>query len=240
MELIYIALLTTVASGVGTLAGFGTSTVLIPIVVFFLPLPQTLLLVGIIHWCVNIWRIALFKEGMRRKLIIAFGIPGIIATFAGARIILSVSDILLSHVLGGFLMAYAAFLLFKPSFKLPQNNLTAAVGGTLSGLSAGTFGMGGAVRGAFLGVFDLPKAVYIATTGAISLAIDSTRLTTYIAGGIRLDGLFLWGLLLFIPASFLGARIAKMVTGKIPQNKFRMVIASFLLLAGIRLLFFPS
>ncbi|MHB8103534.1 MAG: hypothetical protein ACYDEF_15535 [Methanosarcina sp.] len=41
-EIIYIALLTLLASIIGTLAGFGISTIMVPILLMVLTLPQTL------------------------------------------------------------------------------------------------------------------------------------------------------------------------------------------------------
>ncbi len=118
--------------------------------------------------------------------------------------------------------------------------MTGACGGALSGFFAGVFGIGGAVRGLFLTAFDLPKEVYIATAGAIALIIDTTRLTTYFIKGARLEQLLLWGLIVFIPASFLGAKIARHIVDKIPQEHFRKVIAVFLLLVGIKLILLPA
>lgn len=239
MEIIYIALLTIFASGVGTLTGFGTSTIMVPILLFFLPLPQTLLLVGIIHWFGDIWKIILFRKGFNWKLILTFGIPGIVATFLGARLIFTVSPDLLSQILGGFLVAYVVFLFLKPKFRVPKNTAMAAAGGALSGFLAGIFGIGGAVRGAFLSMFDLPKSVYIATAGAIALVIDTTRISTYLFEGVSLQAGLLWGFIFFIPASFTGAYLAKRIVNRIPQDKFRLVVAVFLFLAGIKLLIFP-
>jgi len=237
MAILYITLLTILASGVGTLTGFGTSTIMVPVLLFFLPLPQTLLLVGIIHWFGDIWKMVLFRQGFRWKLILTFGIAGIAATYLGANVMISVSEKLLSRILGGFLLAYVLFLFTKPSFKLPKTSIAAATGGALSGFFAGLFGVGGAIRSVFLSAFDLPKAVYIATAGAIAFVIDLTRLTTYIANGTELSRQLLFGFLFFIPASFLGARIAKRIVNRIPQKKFRFVIAGFLLLVGLKLLF---
>ncbi len=87
--------------------------------------------------------------------------------------------------------------------------------------------------------FDLPKEVYIVTAGAIALIIDTTRLTTYFREGARFEQLPPWGLIVFIPASFLGAKIAKSVVNKIPQQYFRKVVAVFLLLVGIKLILLP-
>lgn len=240
MPVVYITVLTVLASGVGTLTGFGTSTIMVPVLLFFFPLPQTLLLVGIVHWFGDIWKLTLFRQGIRWKILLGFGVSGVIASFLGASLSFSAPETLLSRVLGGFLIAYVAFIFVNSSFRLAQNNITAVTGGMLSGFLAGIFGIGGAVRSAFLSVFDLPKAIYITTTGGIALFIDSSRLITYTMKGTRLDSTLTWGLLAFIPASFLGAKIAKRVVDKIPQKYFRIVIAVFLFLVGMKLLLFPT
>jgi len=240
MEILYITLLTILASGIGTLTGFGTSTIMVPVLLFFLPLPQTLLLVGIIHWFGDIWKIILFKKGFNWKLILTFGIAGIATSYLGASMVFSISEKLLSQILGVFLVAYVLFLFFKPTFKIPKNSITAVSGGALSGFFAGIFGVGGAVRGVFLSAFNLPKAVYITTAGAIAFFIDTTRIATYVLNSITLERQFLWSFLLFIPASFLGAKVAKKIVGHIPQKKFRMVIAIFLFLVGLKFLLFPN
>ncbi len=45
-----------------------------------------------------------------------------------------------------------------------------------------------------------------------------------------------WGLPAFIPASFVRAKPAELVVKRIAQEKFRLVIARFLLLATLKLL----
>lgn len=240
MEIIYLLLLTVTASCVGTMTGFGTSTIMVPTLILFYPVPETLLFVGIIHWFGDIWKLVLFKKGFRWKLVLSFGIPGIAATFVGASLVFNIPSAALSRILGSFLVVYVVYLFFKSSFKIKPSLFSGICGGTLSGFLAGVFGIGGAVRGLFLMAFDLPKEVYIATAGAIALIIDSTRLTTYLLRGARLEHLPLWGLLIFVPASFAGAKIAQSVVNKIPQEHFRKFVAVFLLLVGIKLLLLPK
>jgi len=213
---------------------------MVPALLLFYPLPQTLLLVGIIHWFGNIWKLLLFRGGVRWRLIVAFGVPGLLMSFVGARATFVADETVLSRLLGGILLLYVAFLLIKNAFKIAENPVNAGIGGGLSGFLAGLFGVGGAVRGAFLLAFDLPKAVYIATSGGIGLVIDSTRVITYWAGGTRLPEVLMLGLISFIPASLLGAKLAELVVERIPQQQFRIVVAVFLMLAGVRLLAFPS
>lgn len=235
MTVVLITALTVVAAGVGTLSGFGTSTIMVPVLLMFFTLPETLLLVGIVHWFGDIWKIWLFKRGIRWKLWLAFGITGLVYSIWGATLSVTAPEELMSRILGGFLLIYVVFLFAKSSFKLPATTGVAGMGGAASGFLAGIFGVGGAVRGAFLAAFDLKKAVYIATSGAIAIVIDTVRIGTYLHGGARLDPVLAWGLLAFIPASLLGAHLAKKVVERIPQDSFRLVVAVFLALAGLRL-----
>ena len=240
MEIPLFLCIVIIASCIGTMTGFGTSTIMVPIVLLFYPVPQTLLFVGIIHWFGNIWKLILFRKGFQWKLILSFGVPGIAAAFFGASLVFNIPGMIFSRILGTFLICYVIYLFVKSSFRIKPNLFAGVCGGALSGFFAGVFGIGGAVRGLFLTAFDLPKEVYIATAGAIALFIDTTRLTTYFLKGARLEQLLLWGLLIFIPASFLGARIARHIVDKIPQEHFRKVVAVFLLLVGIKLILLPA
>jgi uncharacterized membrane protein YfcA len=240
MEIPIILIVVVVASGVGAMTGFGISTIMVPMLLMHYPMPQTLFFVGIIHLFGNIWKLLLFRKGVRWRLILSFGIPGIAATFLGASLVFNIPKIVLSRTLGSFLILYVIYLFLKSSFKVKPSLVFGACGGALSGFLAGVFGIGGAVRSLFLTAFDLPKAVYIATAGSIALFIDATRLTTYFTNGARLPRLLLYGLPLFIPASFLGAAIAKRIVDRIPQEHFRKIIAIFLLLMGIKLLLLPA
>jgi len=240
MEVVLILIVVVAASTVGTLTGFGLSTIMIPVMVLFYPLPETLLFVGAIHWFNDLWKLLLFREGIRGRLILSFGIPGVVATVLAARLMFSISGTILARILGVFLIIYVVFLLAKSAFKVSQSTAAAAIGGALSGFAAGIFGMGGAIRAMFLSAFNLPKAVYLATAGAIAIVIDTPRLATYVLQGARLEPLLLWGMLLFVPASFLGANLGKRLVDRIPERHFRKVIAVFLFIIGLKLLVHPG
>ncbi|MBI4090214.1 MAG: sulfite exporter TauE/SafE family protein [Candidatus Kerfeldbacteria bacterium] len=233
MDLLGLALLTLVASAIGTLTGFGTSTIMIPVVALYVPFPVTLVLVGTIHWFGNIWKILLFRGGFSRKLLLWFGLPGLITSFLGASLTIRTDTDLLQRLLGYLLVAYVFFLVLKPKFKVSQTPTTAITGGALSGLMAGIFGIGGAVRGAALSAFNLPAATFIFTAGAIGVLIDSTRLITYLADGVAVPTRLLAGLFLFVPISFLGAKIGERLVKRVPAEKFRTIVAMFLFVIGV-------
>jgi hypothetical protein len=238
MEILLIAILSLIAGGVGTLTGFGTATIMVPVLLLTYTLPETLLLSGVVHWFGNLWKIGLFWSGLRWRLILMFGLPGLIFTWLGASLVYSTSEDILAPLLGTSLMLYTVFIFFNQSFKLPATNKVAAFGGAISGFMCGIFGVGGAIRGAFLSAFNLPKAVYISTAGFIGLIIDTGRLSRYILEGTTINSVPLWSLIIFVGASFVGALIAKRLIDKIPQQQFRLVVMVFLFAVAIRYIFF--
>ncbi|OGM13904.1 hypothetical protein A3A76_05340 [Candidatus Woesebacteria bacterium RIFCSPLOWO2_01_FULL_39_23] len=240
MTILAISLLTLVASIIGTVSGFGISTIMVPIVLLFLPLPETLLLVGVIHWFGDLWKILLFKHGIDKKILIYFGIPGMIGAGVGAALVVNIPEIIASQIVGVILITYVLYLLIKPNFRIEPNPKVAGVGGGLSGLLGGLTGVGGgALRAVVLTAFNIPKSTYIFTSGVLGALIDASRISIYLISGTKIPQLLFFGLFLFIPASFLGAEIAKKLVGKIPQKTFRNLIALFLFLLGVKLLFFP-
>lgn len=239
IQIILLGLLTLVASAIGTATGFGTSTVMISVLTLFVPLHIALLFVGVIHLCGDVWKMLFFKKGFNWKLVLGFGSAGIAASFLGASLSLRAGGYPLKRILGAFLVCYVVFLFLKRNWALPKTHGTAVCGGFLSGLFAGFFGVGGAIRGAFLTAFDLPKEVYIFTSGMIALFIDVTRVSRYLWGGTRLEATLLYALIICIPVSFTGALIAKQFLDRLQQSYFRIFVCIFLALVGIKLLVWP-
>ncbi|HDR14722.1 MAG TPA: sulfite exporter TauE/SafE family protein [Desulfobacteraceae bacterium] len=234
-ETILLCLLTLAASIIGTATGFGTSTVMIPVMVLFVPTPVALLFVGVIHLFGDVWKIILFKRGFDWKLIFAFGLSGIAASYLGASLSLQAEGLPLKRILGVFLVLYVIYLFVRRDWALPKTNTTAVSGGLLSGLFAGFFGVGGAVRGAFLAAFNLPKDVYIFTSGLIALFIDITRVARYLWGGTRLEYDLMLAVVLSVPISLGGAYLAKRFLNRLPHKYFRIFVGIFLALVGLKL-----
>lgn len=231
-----IAIVTLGSSIIGTLAGFGISTIMMPVLAFLLPYQEALLLVGIVHFFGDISKMIYFRKGLRWHLLITFGLSGIIASFVGARFAYLLPGQMPTRILGIFLFIYSVYLLTNQSWKLPKKTGTEIVGGAISGFLAGLVGIGGATRSAFLAPFNLTKEVYIFTAGAIGFLVDSTRITTYLAQGQTLSTQLLLGMIIFIPMSFLGGFIAKQFANKIPENRFRQFISAMIFFLSITLI----
>src|SRR3989339_2006502 len=116
MEIIYIALLTLIASSIGTITGFGTSTIMIPVLVIFFPPVEAIFLVAIDHWFGDVWKVSLFRKGFNFKLIALFGIIGLATSYLGAFVSLGADQSVLLQILGAFLVVYALFLIYQSKF----------------------------------------------------------------------------------------------------------------------------
>jgi len=127
--MLWMICLTFVAAIIGTISGFGMSTIMVPILAGFLPLPEVLLFVGVIHWFNNLWKVLLFRRGFDWRLLCAFGLPGIVFSFVGASLLLVIHTALLTKILGCFLLLYVAFLFFRPQFRIAKIPRNAIVGG---------------------------------------------------------------------------------------------------------------
>lgn len=233
MEVLALLVLTFISATIGTMTGFGTATIMTPVVHLFLPLPQTLLFVGVVHWFGDLWKIIFFKKGFNLKLALLFGVPGVVVSFLAARLPITIDQATLQRLLGAFFIVYAVFLLRLPKWKIPPTNQSAFLGGILSGFSAAVFGVGGAIRSAFLSAFDLPKTVFLFTSGIIGVLIDTSRLTQYTISGITLSAVMRTILLLCIPVSLFAAYLSKYFVDKIPQQSFRSVVLVALFLVGV-------
>ncbi len=238
MEIGLLIILTLLASCIGTITWFGLSTIMIPLVIFFMPPVEAIFLVAIVHWFGDLWKVLLFREGRSTRLIVLFGGIGIIVGYCGARLSLDIPLDPMLRLLGGFLLLYAVFLFWMPHFRVPATTTSALVGGSISWFCAGVFGIWGPLRALFLNAFGLPKSVYIATAGAIGIVVDSVRIITYAMDGVTLTTVHRRSLLLLIPTSFAGARFAKRMVNNIPQQTFRLIVVTFLGIIGVKLLFF--
>ncbi|HET6225836.1 MAG TPA: sulfite exporter TauE/SafE family protein [Bacteroidia bacterium] len=179
----------------------------VPIAGFFFDFHSVLGITALFHLSSNISKIALFKNGFDKQLVIRIGIPAVLFVIVGAFLSNHFDSKLLEIILGVFLIAISLLLIF---FKRTLNpTFTNAVGGgSLSGLTAGLLGTGGAIRGLTLAAFDLPKEIFIATSAIIDLGIDLSRSVVYFSNGfIHKHDLYLVVILFIV--SFTGTFIGK-------------------------------
>lgn len=224
------------AEVLGTIAGFGSSTIFLPLALFFVDFRSALVLVAFFHIFGNMGRIVFFRHGFNRKLILYFGLPSVLLTAAGAYLVNYIPQHFLKLALGIFLILFSIISLVKPSFTFPKSNRAAVVGGSLSGFLAGLIGTGGALRGAFLTAYNMEKNVYISTAASIALAVDLTRIPLYMAGGF-LEPRYYSLMPLLLIVALAGSFVGKRLVNRMPQQTFRKVVLTAIILVSIKFIY---
>lgn len=217
---------------IGTIGGFGSSVFFVPLASFFFDFQTVLGLMAIFHLSSNISKIALFRKGLDKKLLLNIGLPSVIFVILGALLSNYLDTEILKIILALFLIGFSLLFLIKKELVIKPEPKESIISGSLSGFTAGLLGTGGAIRGITMAAFNLEKSVFIATSAAIDFAIDFTRTIVYFKNGyihqhdlIYVPFLFLIGLV--------GTYIGKYILQFIPQEKFKTISLLLIFLVGI-------
>ncbi len=187
---------------------------------------------ALFHVSSNLAKIAFFRKGFDKMLVMGIGIPAVLFVIAGAFLSKFIESKILEISLSFFLIIVSlVFLVFK-NLVLKPTLSNSIGGGIFSGLIAGLLGTGGAIRGITLAAYNLKMDVYIATSAIIDLGIDSSRSVVYCLNGyVHKDILYLIPILLLV--SVVGTYIGKRILTRISEEQFKSIVLVLVLLTGI-------
>ena len=230
--LLLFILLALLAEILGTVGGFGSSLFFVPIASFFLDFHSVLGITAIFHVSSNITKIAFFRKGFDKNIVIWVGVPAVIFVIIGAYLSKFLENFYLEIVLAIFLILTSlTFLIFK-NIVIKATIKNSFLGGLFSGLIAGLIGTGGAIRGITLASFNLPIKTFIATSAIIDLGIDISRGFVYYSNGfVHKHDLYLIPFLLV--TSIIGTFLGKKILNKISEEKFKSIVLILIFITGV-------
>jgi uncharacterized membrane protein YfcA len=216
-------LLALLAEIIGTISGFGSSILFVPVASVFLDFKLVLGITAVFHVFSNLAKIYFFYEGIDKKIVIKLGIPAVIFVTIGALLTNSIPQKSIELGMNVLILFIAIYLISGHSKSLKETNSNLYLGGTISGFLAGLIGTGGAIRGIILTAFNLEKNVFIATSAMIDLGVDSSRAAVYISNGyFSKEHLILIPFLILI--SIVGSYVGKRILQYIPEKAFHYVV----------------
>jgi hypothetical protein len=220
------------AEVLGTVGGFGSSLFFVPIAGFFFDFHSVLGITALFHLSSNVSKIAMFRKGFDKKLLLTIGIPAVLFVILGAFLSNYFNTRWLEIVLSLFLIGISLVLMIWKELKLKPTVFNSIGGGALSGITAGLLGTGGAIRGLTLAAFHLEKEVFIATSAIIDLGIDLSRSVVYFSNGyMHRHDMYLVPVLLIV--SIAGTFIGKKLLQLFSQDQFRLLVLLLILCVGI-------
>lgn len=233
-------------------SGFGLGTILLPVFAIFFPVDIAIALTGVVHFANNLFKITLVGKKTDWQVLLRFGIPAIIASFAGAWLLLRITRMpaLFEYQLWGrtlevtpvklivalLLLAFSLLEVIPSVQKIQFGRDKLPLGGLLSGFFGGLTGIQGAVRSAFLIRSGLSKEAYIATGVVIAALVDITRLSVYSTRFKEASlnehlPLIISAILAAMAGALLGSRLLK----KITLRSIQVIVAIMLFLIAIAL-----
>ncbi len=246
-----ISVASLVTAGLTLYSGFGLGTLLMPVFALFFPVDVAVAATAVVHGANNVFKIAVVGRHADRALVLRFGVPAILAAFAGAAALGYVSHLgeIVRYAIGtriavitpiklimGVLILVFAMLELLPRFReLTFDRKYLFLGGILSGFFGGFSGHQGALRSAFLAKVGLSTETFVGTNAAIGFMVDMARILTYvilflqakITSPIGPDQYPL--ILTAILAAFTGVMIGKRFLHKITMKTVQTLTGFFLL-----------
>lgn len=240
------------ASGLTFFSGFGLGTLLLPAFALFFPIERAVALTAVVHFLNGLFKLALVGRHADRRTVLRFGVPAVVASFAGAWLLLQLTDLqpLASYTLLGrdvrvtpvklavglLLLVFALIELLPRTRDMTFGARYLPFGGVLSGFFGGLSGMQGALRSAFLLKVGLSKEAFVATGVVVACLIDFSRLGVYVpallASGADLDYPLLGAAVL---SAFTGAYLGNRYLKKITMRGVQVVVAVMLLAIAVGL-----
>ena len=242
-------------SGLTLFSGFGLGTLLMPVFALFFPIEMAVAATAVVHGANNIFKVAVVGRHADRSIVLRFGLPAILAAFAGALLLayLSVFGELASYSIGSrtavitpiklvmasLMLVFALFELLPKLRALKFDRKYLPLGGVLSGFFGGLSGHQGALRSAFLVKVGISTEAFVGTSAVIGFMVDAVRIVPYIAllFAVRTAnpiGALQWPLILAgIGAAFAGVLVGKRFLYKVTMKAVQTLTG--ILLLGIAL-----
>jgi uncharacterized membrane protein YfcA len=253
-----LGLIAAVAFGASLLtffSGFGLGTLLLPVFALFLPLPLAIGATAVVHLANNLFKAGLIGRHANRPIAIRFGLPAILAAFAGAALLavlgaqesfarmavggLALEPTPLGLVIGLLIVAFAVIEWHPRLADLSFPARWMPLGGLIAGFFGGLSGHQGALRSMFLVRAGLSKESFVATGVIIAIGVDLARLAIYGSSGLAAlvesgPRVGIWVASATV-AAFAGAWLGSRLLAKITLDGLQRIVALSLMLIGLAL-----
>lgn len=195
ISLILVGLISFTVSTLTLFTGFGLGSILVATFIFFFPVEIAVAAAAIVHLANNLLKVGLLHRAAVPRILAWFGIPAVLAAFAGAFALSRVARIdpllvwefvgrpavvtPIKVLMGLLVVGFAVVDLFPRVRQARIDPRWLPVGGAMSGFFGGLSGHQGAFRAAFLSRLDLEPKAYVGTQAVLAIMVDVARLLVY-------------------------------------------------------------
>jgi len=229
-----------VAGAIAAISGFGIGSILTPLLALWIGTKLAVAVVSIPHFIGTGLRFVVIRKHVDRHVLWTFGITSAAGGLIGAVLHIWLRSVVLGYVLGALLVFAGITGVTGIASRMRFSQAAGWIAGALSGVFGGLVGNQGGIRSAALLGFNLQRDAFVATATAIALLVDVFRMPVYAALQFQ-QIVAQWPMMAIATAGVVvGTLTGKWMLRRIPQNVFRVIVASIILVLGIWMLIHPG
>ena len=222
-----------VAGTLGGIVGFGTSILLLPVLVIVFGPKEAVPIMAIVAMMANLSRVAIWWRDVDWRVSGVYSLTAIPFAALGAITLLRMNPRTIEIALGVFFLLAIPVRRWLVGFRLRlwQMALVGAGIGYLTGIVAST----GPINTPFFLAYGLVKGAYLSTEAIGSLAIYITKAVVFSSFGALPWPTVLKGLIIGTSVTA-GSFVAKRFVLRLDQSHFHLLMDALLLFAGIAMI----
>jgi uncharacterized membrane protein YfcA len=224
-----------IAGIVGGIVGFGSSIMLMPVLVVAFGPRQAVPIMAVAAIMANLSRILVWWREVDWRACAAYSITGVPAAVLGARTLLVLPPGIIDVALGAFFIAMVPLRRWIAAHDFHLNLWHLAIIGIVVGFITGIVATTGPLTVPLFLAYGLVKGAFLATEAASSLAVYISKSITFrTLGALPFDSLARG---LIVGSSLMaGTFLAKRVVVRLPAERFRVLMDGLLLVSGATML----
>jgi len=235
VEWIAVLVVGLVAGTLGGIVGFGTSIMLLPLLVIIFGPLEAVPMMAITALMANLSRVLVWWREVNWKVCAVYGSTGIPGAALGAVTLLSLSSRVIELALGTFFLAMVPARRWLQgqgfTMRLWHMAIVGGVIGFLTGLVVST----GPINTPFFLAYGLVKGAFLSTEAMASLLVYGSKAAVFQQLG-ALTWPILWKGLIVGSSVMAGSVLAKGFVLRMQAEQFRILMDALILLAGVTLL----
>lgn len=235
MEFVVILAVGLVAGTLGGIVGFGSSIMLMPVLVIAFGPRQAVPVMAIAAVMANFARILAWWREVDWRAVAAYSVTGIPAAALGARTLVVLPSQLVEGALGAFFIGMIPLRRWMSAHSLQLNAWHLAALGLLVGYVTGIVVSTGPITAPIFLGYGLVKGAFVGTEAAASLTVFLSKSVTFRALGVLPWDIVAKGVMTG-SSLMAGAFIAKRFVLKLEPAQFRLLMEGLMFLSGAVLL----
>lgn len=235
MEYALILAVGLVAGTISGIVGFGSSIMLMPILVLTFGPVEAVPIMAVAATMANFSRIVVWWREVDWRACAAYSATGVIGAAFGARTLISLPQTLIEGLLGAFFIAMIPLRHWLLKKKLQLNLTHMAIAGLIIGYITGIVVSTGPLSVPLFLAHGLLKGAFIATEAASSLALYGVKLVVFHEFGVLPVTIMIKGL---ITGSTLmvGSWLSKRFVLKLSADRFQLMMDGLMFVSGSTML----